>query len=69
MEFSSEENMVNVVEFIQEYHAHLENTLSFSAFEQTGFLLPHGKELRLFTKTVDLSLAAGKPLNYKYIHM
>jgi hypothetical protein len=50
VEFSSEENMVNVVEFIQEYHAHLENTLSFSGFEQTGFLLPHGKELRLFSK-------------------
>lgn len=48
---SSEESVAKGVDVLQNCNAHLQKTLSFARSEETSFLLPHSKELRvLFRK-------------------
>ena len=45
---SSEENVAKVVDILQKCSVHPQKTPSFARSEETSFLLPHSKELRVF---------------------
>lgn len=69
---SREENVAKVVDVLQNFNAHLQKTPSFAHSEETSFLLPHSKELRVLFRKLQpemktLSLAACNSLKHKYI--